>query len=502
MLRLLLLSTLAPASLLAQGTFIPPATLAASNAATRTSAIAPGSYVAIYFTPQNYLPLPNGVLTLTTSDKKVLPLTSVVSPTAIDPANPNELWVPIPANAVLGPATITLTTDQPRQTVTIQIVATAPGLFTAAYTAYGPALALNHPSTRNALTSAAIPGGTVSLFATGLGGARTSDVSVELAGESVAPLYAGPQGQPGLDQINFVVPQDALLGCYVPIVIRVRGIVSNQTSISVNKDPFACAHPLGLTYSDLKTLDAGGHITLAPLSIMNDNSPAQLTENATFTFPGSDALNVAMRAGVQMPETQLFSCTMGDALRSATEVAAGIASVGTLTITGPGGKRIDMLPDKGTYSSGTPRGPQPFFTAGPWQVSATGSPSLGAFQQDFTLPPPLQLVNLDSSTTIPSQGYTLRWDGAGFTWSDIVTVYLSGTTGSTYASCTAPAWAGQLTLPLLILQNFKGTTVAFAIDVHPRPGTQPLFSITNPSGAPIRGIVDYSFIQRLAARVE
>ncbi len=114
---------------------------------------------------------------------------------------------------------------------------------------------------RNALTAAAVPDRFVSLYATGLNGALTADVTVDVAGQTVPAHYAGPQATSGMDQINFIVPKNAYLGCYVPVTIRVRGVESNPLTLSINSDPFACAHPLGLSLRRHEETGCGRHRT-------------------------------------------------------------------------------------------------------------------------------------------------------------------------------------------------------------------------------------------------
>ena len=51
---------------------------------------------------------------------------------------------------------------------------------------------------------------------------------------AVTPVYAGRSSQyPGLDQVNFYVPQ-GVQGCYVPIAVKAGGTVSNIGTIAVS----------------------------------------------------------------------------------------------------------------------------------------------------------------------------------------------------------------------------------------------------------------------------
>ena len=81
-----------------------------------------------------------------------------------------------------------------------------------------------------------------------------------IAGQTVTPAYAGRTPLfAGEDQIDFVLPDNVVTGCYTPVEISVAG----QASISFCR-PIgtgeACTHPLGLDAASLAKLDAGGTV--------------------------------------------------------------------------------------------------------------------------------------------------------------------------------------------------------------------------------------------------
>ena len=129
----------------------------------------------------------------------------------------------VPPEIPLGTTTLRLgVDDQGSAPVSIEILAAAPALFVGQS---GSALAQNLDAsgkpTLNQLTHPALPGQTVTLWATGLGSYTTADVTVEVAGESIHPGFAGhAPGQPGLDQINLTLPGDVFTGCYVPVTVH------------------------------------------------------------------------------------------------------------------------------------------------------------------------------------------------------------------------------------------------------------------------------------------
>ncbi len=480
------------------GQFVPFIAPAVRNAASGTNSIAPGSYVAITVYSSDLANSHDLYVNLTTEDGVGVRLIPIF------PSNPpnsvaTDLWFLIPSNARLGSALVTVTLNGATSNTFIQIVAAAPGIFTNNGFGSGSALAVNHPSTPNALTAAAVPTSIVSLFATGLNGTPSSDIKVELAGQVITPLYAGPQGQPGLDQINFVVPKEIVLGCYVSVAIRVRGVLSNQSSISINNDPFACAHPLGLSYADLKTLDSGGAIPLAWLILSSYHKEPTWQESANLFFFAASASGMDSIAGVQTTDSQLFSCYVkGPTASVGAAGAPGRApDPGAVTLSGPNDKRFDLTKSGQALNDH-------FFSAGLWKISGTGSMEMGAFQQEFILPPQLGITNLNPFGVIPSQGYTLTWDPSGFSASDVATVYLLPTASSnySYATCSTPAASGQMILPDWVLENFKGQNISLETHVRPNPAARTLFSISATDGTIIRGFVDYNFMQVLSATVE
>ena len=156
----------------------------------------------------------------------------------------------LPSDTPLGQGTLTVTfngaTSEP---VAIEVVKSAFGMFTRNQAGFGPAIVQNFVSATeaptNALTEAAAPGQAEILWGSGLGPITESDaglppvgnlpveVKVLVEGISVTPFYAGRSPQfPAVDQINFFVPA-GIEGCYVPVAVKVDGVVSNYGTMAV-----------------------------------------------------------------------------------------------------------------------------------------------------------------------------------------------------------------------------------------------------------------------------
>lgn len=139
----------------------------------------------------------------------------------------------------------------------IQVRKSAFGIFTQNQAGFGPAIIQNYVSPTvapqlNGLIQGIQPGQIAILWGTGLGPINGSDserpgagnlpveVEVLVGGRPGRILYQGRSPDfPGLDQINFEVPE-GLFGCYVPLAVRAGGVMSNFASLSVIRGGASC----------------------------------------------------------------------------------------------------------------------------------------------------------------------------------------------------------------------------------------------------------------------
>jgi uncharacterized protein (TIGR03437 family) len=456
----------------------------AVNAATGKTSLSPGSYLsvtptlgpALTFTATNYQ---NYFVELLTSDGATHQLTPLLSP-----GQPTALWFVIPANAPLGQAAVRFKREPDTGELAtfpfaagIQIVATAPGLFTKSYTGMGPVLATDGTLKPIALTNASVPGQQIAMWATGLGGARTGDVTVEIAGKPTSAVFAGAHSAPGLDQINFIVPADAKFGCYVPLAIRVRGVLSNTVALSINDNPKGCAHPLGLSYSDLVALDAGQSVPLARFFAFSTS--------ASLTFDLVDADMMFVYSRLQGSESNFFGCIVGIDVSAYIVQSLPLDAGPSVAVSGPGGRAL-ALPGP-FYSLTVPELQVPFFTAGLWQVSAPGGANLKSFAINLTLPPDFTSVQF-APEIAKDRDFTVTWNPAGYSAGDVAYVSLSSS-----VSCRVRAWEGSLTIPKALLSGVTPGTGTLSIYVGPFPAARPQFSLERTDGTRLPGIVDYGF---------
>jgi uncharacterized protein (TIGR03437 family) len=119
----------------------------------------------------------------------------------------------------------------PIQSVSMPVVAAAPGIFTVA-DGTGQAAANNQDGSLNSASNPASRGTVVSLFATGQG-SSAGNVTVMIAGYNAPLLYAGPApGFPGLMQINAQIPSGFLPPGIQSVLLSVGAAVS-QAGVTI-----------------------------------------------------------------------------------------------------------------------------------------------------------------------------------------------------------------------------------------------------------------------------
>lgn len=163
-------------------------------------------------------------------------------------ASAEQLNFLIPGGLAAGPGTVTVTTARQSTTIAVSVAGTAPGLFSADGSGRGAAAAqsvvvgangnVTSPVARcgtdgcAAVTMPLAAGTSVYLvlYGTGVRGAR--NVTASIAGMQLPVAYAGIQGNdPGLDQINVLVPASLAGSGDVDVTVSGDGIVSNAVKV-------------------------------------------------------------------------------------------------------------------------------------------------------------------------------------------------------------------------------------------------------------------------------
>ena len=177
-------------------------------------------------------------------------------------AGPNQVNYYVPGKVQPGPATITVSSgDGTRTAGTVLVAPVAPGLFTANASGQGAASALaicagvcagwpnrqaNGQYFQDAFACAGSAGCTpqplsigasdtvvVEFFGTGFRHLSSSAaLTVRINGQAVPFLYAGAQGDIGLDQLNVQLPYSLAGSGQVNLVLSVQDTVDNVTVTS------------------------------------------------------------------------------------------------------------------------------------------------------------------------------------------------------------------------------------------------------------------------------
>lgn len=226
----------------------------------------------------------------------------------------NQLNVIMPSGAPVGPSLIRVGYQgRLGNSVQVEIVDNAPGLFAASSGGYGPAVVQNFLSAAerpvNTLDTAAVRGQVVTIYATGLGRVPFPDnvaptptpieaaVSVRVGERDATVLYAGRSPCcAGLDQIDIRIPDDAPLGCYVPLRVKAGNGVSNTVTIAISGATSASA---ALSCTD----------TLNPFTDLMRSSRRQGLIHFTRTNAFIDTYNAATTAAPEQNVTDSIRAT-------------------------------------------------------------------------------------------------------------------------------------------------------------------------------------------------
>jgi uncharacterized protein (TIGR03437 family) len=173
---------------------------------------------------------------------------------------PSQVGAILPSDCPVGDGTVTVTyKGQTSAAVPIHVVRSTFGIFTQNQQGSGPAACHNVNSETdrplNSFPTPARPGQALILWGTGLGpiaapdggappvGDLPVDVEVWVGGKQATLLYRGRSGCcAGVDQIAFFVP-DGVEGCFVPVMVKVGGTVSNFASLAIAAPGAHCSVP-------------------------------------------------------------------------------------------------------------------------------------------------------------------------------------------------------------------------------------------------------------------
>jgi len=477
-----------------------PVVRAVVNAANSDStAIARGSFMSIYGQnfgaqagPPSALPLP------TTLGTTQVTVKSNSGPTTYKAflhfVSPGQINAVLPSAIPAGAATITVTVGTTTSAAAaFQVVDSNFGMFTLNSQPAGMAIGQNFESATslplNLYTSPARQGQTMILWGTGLGpytagsddgppqaGNIVTNAKVLVAGNEITPLYAGrAPGIPGVDQINFTLPDSIPDGCSLYLQVQIGdSIQRGSATIAKSSNAPVCQHEFGLSTDLLSSLQSGATVKAAIARVQRSHGILGITNGQAFgtvheeiavqfrkfaangspvsnqTFPFSLSQAVGTCSVVKVDQSNLDYTDFIDININGSPLDVG----STLTLSGPGtNMTFNNLAGLTTLYDGADI---PGFSSamsvlvdGDWTLSGSGGRDVGAFSAPFTLKNQFKATTLPSAIT-RGQSMTVGWSGGGSSDSDTVRIIAFGVTISGPAPvivCTAPSSAGTVTVP-------------------------------------------------------
>jgi hypothetical protein len=265
-------------------------------------------------------------------------------------------------------------------------------------------------------------------------GDASTAVEVLAGGKPAEILYQGRSPCcPGVDQINLRIPEDAPLGCAVPVSVRVHGaIYSNIETISIGRDGRGC--------SDGLTIPAGRH---GQISLHRTVLPNDMIDDAQASF-------------LETGERVIFRPPSGSCIPyGISGLVAGDQGVGSeVSLKGPQ-IAVTLTGGPPVYSALSPPGPF-FLGPGRYSASASGGPGsnvVGPFEAHLTVGDPVEWAEPAGSAAASRNGIALTWGGEGD--DSKLSVLLLAASGPPIAgfNCAVPNSADGFELPASILAN-------------------------------------------------
>lgn len=387
----------------------------------------------------------------------------------------------MPSVAAPGSATIQLTySNAASKAFSTTIVANGFGISTVNESGQGLAVVTYPTSTAPfyglvSRGNSAMPGSTYTIWGTGLGAAigGNSDTNASVAGNVGPPVtvlvggipaavtYYGrsPSSGPGLDQINFTIPQ-GVSGCFVSLVVETSGAnstLSNNPSIPIAANGGLCSDPAGFPTSTWPPLLAlPGGINVATFQV--NQAPGSTEIKASFASVTQSQVESeyvqASEPNVSDGPVQVSpgSCVIG--FGGPNNLAGTPLDTGsTLMVTPPSGSTLSIPASSTGFYDFTGTTP---FPAGTFTVTnGAGGAGVGPISTSFTVPAFATWTNqntLANSTVTRANGLTVTWSGGNSSAGSYIDISgasnLPGGNGASVTfECAAPAAAGTFTIP-------------------------------------------------------
>ncbi len=404
----------------------------------------------------------------------------------------SQIAAVLPSNTPIGTGTVTVTYNGVSGTTPVQVVKSNFGISTVNETGAGPAVVTFGDYTLVTATNSARPGDTLVIWGTGLGPITGSDAAVPTTGDLEAPLkvyvggieadvvYHGRSGQPGLDQINFVVPKGAS-GCFVSLVVQTGNVVSNTTSMAIATSGGPCSDANGLPVPDLQDpTNTKGAVSFGVINLFQEsvsgsfaNAPAPPTVigSASATFEkftpsqlATGATPVSHAASIGSCLVSTFRQSINNPIPVPSVSATGLDAGPAIEVRPPSGNPVNLTGLAGA-SPGFYSGTLTTLSPGSYRfTNGTGGADVGAFTATLNFATPATWANqaaITNSGVDRTQPLRVTWTGGDSTSTARIqgsstVVNGSDIIGATFA-CSASVAAGEFTVPTAVLLAMPAT---------------------------------------------
>jgi hypothetical protein len=226
-----------------------------------------------------------------------------------------------------------------------------------------------------------------------------------------------------VDQVQFPLPPNAPLGCYVPVQVVVNGnLFSNTVTMAVNNDGQPCVPDTPLS----RLPREGGKNALVLLARVNSSGSKDPTLNGVIDLgvglvtqqpPGGP---LAFDPFSSTPP--VGSCTYYNNIDLGGLLGGELPSVpgatylngGIITVQGPNGTKFLFRSEDGPYigllGGVLAPGSRPFLDPGAYTVSTSGGPDLGGYSFNMDIGAPAAL-STPISTVVRAQPLIVNWTG-------------------------------------------------------------------------------------------
>lgn len=469
----------------------------------------------------------------------------------------NQLAALLPSNTSPGFYNVTVTAKVGATTLTsvpveVRVVARKPGIVSADGTGSGPAQATtagydlirfagpghvgNYPIRPAQL------GETLVLWGTGFGpdfasdppnGAGSGDMrskaifKVIIDGIEINPTYAGRSpGIPGLDQINFVIPNTVIPSCAVTVVVKIDNTLSNRLTVAVARRGESVCPSEAFSAADLLNLSQGGTLERGMFNIQSTRTKSIYDpegKNYFETFYGMFA-----KVGANFIAQEATSLRAGQCRTWQTRGNAEDLQLGTLYYSTPmdAGASLSLGVPLGTVDVGkypnrvneygstlTNNIPVSLLVPGEYSLSGSGGAEIGAFNASLNVPA-FDWTNANDLHWIErNRDLSITWSGNSSGSVIVQGLGVKTVSGdarvnaktaileATYFVCSADGSTGRFTVPASVLRELPEVPVndsAFNIIYSgisvtaTRKGESPNFIAPKTSGGHINGWLVYT----------